>query len=160
LPGKALQAHNRRMDEEPPPQRARIRAPVHLWLVGVLLVLWNAWGLAIALAAQSGQFFGDVPEGTEAYFATQPLWFVLIADIGPFAGVAGAVALLLQHRLASRLFALQLIVIVLSNGYELAVGRSLLPRDPTALWGTLFLLPLLAGQILYARHLQRKGVLY
>ena len=148
------------MDGEPPAQRGGTRAPLHLWVVGLLLVFWNSWGLALAVSAQLGSLPPDVPEGTATYFAEQPLWFVILADIGPLAGVAGAVALLLQHRLAAKLFVIQLVVIALSNAFELATGRSLLLSDPMALWGTLFLLPLLAGQILYAQYLRRKGVLY
>ena len=148
------------MDGEPPAQRGGTRAPLHLWVVGLLLIFWNSWGLALAVSAQLGSLPPDVPEGTATYFAEQPLWFVILADIGPLAGVAGAVALLLQHRLAAKLFVIQLVVIALSNAFELATGRSLLLSDPMALWGTLFLLPLLAGQILYAQYLRRKGVLY
>ena len=148
------------MDGEPPAQRGGTRAPLHLWVVGLLLIFWNSWGLALAVSAQLGSLPPDVPEGTATYFAEQPLWFVILADIGPLAGVAGAVALLLQHRLAAKLFVIQLVVIALSNAFELATGRSLLLSDPMALWGTLFLLPLLAGQILSAQYLRRKGVLY
>ena len=148
------------MDGEPPAQRGGTRAPLHLWVVGLLLIFWNSWGLALAVSAQLGSLPPDVPEGTATYFAEQPLWFVILADIGPLAGVAGAVALLLQHRLAAKLFVIQLVVIALSNAFELATGRSLLLSDPMALRGTLFLLPLLAGQILYAQYLRRKGVLY
>ena len=145
---------------EPPAQRGGTRAPLHLWVVGLLLVFWNSWGFALALSAQLGGLPAEVPAETAAYFAEQSLWFVILADIGPLAGVAGAVALLLQHRSAASLFMLQLVVIALSNLYELVTGDSLLLRDPMALWGTLFLLPLLVGQILYARYLRRKGVLY
>ncbi|MGV3553868.1 MAG: hypothetical protein ACO1OD_01290 [Croceibacterium sp.] len=148
------------MDGNLPAQRGGTRAPLHLWVVGLLLVFWNSWGLALAVAAQLGSLPPEVPEGTARYFAEQPLWFVLLADIAPAAGVAGAVALLLQHRMAAKLFMLQFVIIVMSNGYEIAIGRSLLLSDPAALWGTLFLLPILIGQILYARHLRRKGVLY
>jgi hypothetical protein len=148
------------MDGQPTAQRGGTRAPLHLWVVGLLLVFWNSWGFALALRAQLGRLPPDASAETAAYFAEQPLWFVLLADMGPLAGVAGAVALLLQHRSAAGLFVLQLSVIALSNLFELATGDSLLLSDPRALWGTLFLLPLLVGQILYARHLRRKGVLY
>jgi len=148
------------MDGELPAQRGGTRAPLHLWVVGLLLVFWNSWGFALAVSAQFGRLPAEARAETADYFADQPLWFAVLADIGPLAGVAGAVALLLQHRLAARLFVIQLTITALANGYEIIAGRSLLLRDPAALWGTVFLLPLLVGQILYARHLRRKGVLY
>lgn len=148
------------MDERGASNIKSRRAPFHLWVIGALLVLWNGWGAALAFVAQFGEM-PDAPPEAVAYFESQPLWFVLFADIGPLAGIGGAVALLLQHRIAAKLFMLQLAVIVLANTYEVLAGTSFMLRQPTAAVGTLlFLLPLLAGQIIYARWLERKGVLY
>ena len=148
------------MDERGASNIETRRAPLHLWVIGALLVLWNGWGAALAFVAQFGDMPDTSPEAT-AYFDAQPLWFVLFADIGPLAGIGGAVALLLQHRIAAKLFMLQLAVIVLANAFELLAGTSFMLRQPSAAVGTLlFLLPLLAAQIIYARWLARKGVLY
>jgi hypothetical protein len=134
------------------------RAPFHLWIVGLLSLLWNAWGATIALTVQTGRLPGLRPEDAE-YFSSQPLWFVLFADIAPFAGVAGALALLLRHRSAIWLYLVQLTVIVLANGYEVVVGTSLLLSNRGALIASLVLIVLFAGQIAYARRMRRRGVL-
>ena len=135
-----------------------VRAPIHLWIVGILLVLWNCWGLLGAVAAQA-RLFPDMPDEFSAYFESQPLWFMLFADLSPLAGVAGAMAILLQSRFAPRLFLAQLVIVVLANAYEIALGTSLL-LTPGPIWGsTAFLLLLLVGQILYARYLLKRGFL-
>ncbi len=112
------------------------RAPAHLWVVGLLLVLWNGWGLAFAIAAQTDRLPAVEPEAS-AYFEAQPLWFVVLADLGPVAGIAGAVALLLQSRWATWLFVTQIAVIVLANAYEVAIGTSLLLSNGEARLTTL-----------------------
>ena len=146
------------MTEGPPSYPRPQRAPAHLWVVGFLLVLWNGWGVAFALAAQTARLPAIDPDAS-AYFEAQPLWFVLFADLGPLAGVAGAVALLLQSRWATGLFVAQLAVIALANAYELAIGTSLLLGSPEARVPSAVLLLLLAGQIVYARAMRRRGVL-
>ena len=134
------------------------RAPAHLWVAGFLLVLWNGWGVALAIAAQTDRL-PTIDAETMAYFEAQPLWFVVLADLGPLAGLAGAVALLLQSRWATGLFVAQLAVIALANAYELAIGTSLLLGSPEARVPSAVLLLLLAGQIVYARAMRRRGVL-
>ena len=147
------------MSEGPPTHSRHARAPFHLWVVGLLLVLWNGWGVALAIAAQSASLPMVDPE-IAAYFAAQPSWLVFFADIGPIAGVAGAVALLLQSRWAPMLFVVQLTTIALANAYEVAAGTSLLLTSAESRMGSLVLAVMICGQIVYARVMARRGVLY
>src|SRR5688572_147061 len=147
------------MTEGPPVFPRHAKAPAHLWVVGLLLVLWNGWGVALAVAAQSASLPIADPD-VEAYFAAQPSWFVLFADIGPIAGVAGAVALLLQSRWAPLLFVVQIVVLAITNTYEVVQGTSLLLTSSDSRVASVVLAVLLCGQILYARAMARRGVLY
>lgn len=147
------------MSDGPPTHSRHARAPFHMWVVGLLLVLWNGWGVALAIAAQTASLPLVDPE-IAAYFASQPSWLVLFADIGPIAGVAGAVALLLQSRWAPMLFVVQLGVIALANAYEVAAGTSLLLTSSESRVGSLVLAVMICGQIAYARVMARRGVLY
>jgi hypothetical protein len=85
---------------------------------------------------------------------------VLFADVGPAAGVAGSVALLLQSRWAPMLFVVQLAVIGLANAYEIALGTSLLLTSGESRAASLVLAVLICGQIVYAHAMARRGVLY
>src|SRR3954469_16588378 len=99
------------------------RVPLHFWAVGLLLVLWNCWGLLGAVAAQI-HMLPEMPEQAVAYLDRQPLWFMIVGDLSPLAGAAGALALLVQSRWAPGLFVVQIGVLVLANGYDLIIGRS------------------------------------
>ena len=147
------------MTVQPSGRPRRARAPLHLWVVGIMLVLWNCWGVFAAVAAQA-RLIPHMPEEFSNYFESQPLWFMLVADLSPLSGVAGAVALLLQSRWATRLFVAQIVIVVLTNSYEVVIGTSLL-LEGGPVWGsTAFLLMMLAAQAFYAHRLQRRGVLY
>ena len=135
------------------------RVPRHLWVVGLLLLPWNGWGIAIAIAAQTASLPLSDPD-VAAYFAAQPSWFVLFADIGPVAGVAGSVALLLQSRWAPMLFAVQLGVLAVANLYEVVIGTSPLLASAESRVASLVLLVVIFGEIAYARAMVRRGVLY
>lgn len=159
LAGNAVPKHKGGMKDGQTSLRHTGRTPTHIWVVGLLLVLWNGWGVALAVAAQTARL-PAVDAETTAYFDAQPLWFVLLADIGPIAGLAGAVAILLQSRWAAWLFLTQIVVLALSNTYEVAAGTSLLLSNPDSRAGIAMLVMLLFAQFLYARAMMRRGVLY
>ncbi|MBO9517501.1 MAG: hypothetical protein J7493_05500 [Porphyrobacter sp.] len=121
-----------------------------------MLVLWNGWGVAIAVASQTARM-PAADAVASAYFEAQPLWFVLLADLGPFAGLAGAVALLLQSRWALPLFVTQLAILAAANLYELAIGTSLLLSIPESRGMTGTLAILLCAQIIYVYLLRQRG---
>jgi hypothetical protein len=135
------------------------KPPFHLWVVGLLLVLWNGWGIAIAIAAQTASLPSPDPE-VASFFAAQPLWLVVLGNIGPVSGIAGSVALLLQSRWAPALFGTQLGVLTLANAYEVAIGTSLLLSSAESRVVTLVVAVTVCGAIVYARAMARRGVLY
>lgn len=137
---------------------APAKAPFHLWLVGLLLVLWNAWGVALAIGVQTRQLAPIKPEDA-AFFEAQPLWIVILADLGAVAGVAGAVSLLLLSRWALRFFLAQVALIGLTNLYEVAEGTSLLLSNSELRATTIVVAILLCAQILYAWQMKRRGIL-
>jgi cytochrome b len=144
--------------EAPTSYPGAVRAPLHFWAVGLLLVLWNCWGLLGSIAAQV-DLFPNMPAEAAAYLDRQPVWFMVLVDCSPLAGVAGAISLLVQSRWAPRLFVVQIGVLVLATAYEMAIGTSPLLTVPAAWASTAFLLALLAAQTAYAHRMARRGLL-
>ncbi|HEY6814125.1 MAG TPA: hypothetical protein VI168_01170, partial [Croceibacterium sp.] len=100
-----------------------------------------------------------MPEEAIDYLERQPLWFMLMGDLSPVAGVAGALALLVQSRWAPILFLFQIAVLVLANAYEALLGVSPLLTVPEVRLSTAFLFVLLAAQTFYAHRMARRGFL-
>ena len=73
------------------------------------------------MMAQAGRLY-DLDPGEAAYYAAQPIWFVVLTDISLLAAIAGALALLWRKSMAVSLFALSLGAIFITNGYEFAVA--------------------------------------
>ena len=146
------------MEGTRPEPLARAKPPAHLWVVGLLSLLWNVWGAYIALSAQSGRL-PNLRAEDQAYFDAQPLWFVVVADTALVAGIAGALALLLLHRAAVWLFSAEVLILLLANAYDLGAGTSPMLSNPASVGGSGFLLAIMALQAWYAHRMRKRGVL-
>ena len=133
-------------------------SPWHLWVVGILTLIWNGGGAITIVMAQMGSRL-DMDPREVAYYANQPLWFVLATDVATFSPIAGAVALLLRHRSAVWLFALSLLTVVLNNAYDAAAGTSLALADQGWRNVTIVVVAIALLQFVYAWRMKARGVL-
>jgi hypothetical protein len=134
------------------------KTPWHLWAVGILTLLWNGSGALTIALAQAGRLPGIAPDEA-AYYAAQPLWFVITTDIATFAPVAAGIALLLRSRLAGWLFAVSLALILINNVYELGAGTSRALANPGALVVTCIIVVIAVLQLVYSNSMSKRSVL-
>jgi hypothetical protein len=137
---------------------ARRKAPWHLWVVGILALLWNASGAYTIMMAQAGRLPG-LSADEAAYYAAQPAWFMAITDVALISAMAGAAALLLRHRAATWLFAVSLAAIIVTNLYDLTGGTSRALAGRGAMIVTILIAVLAVLQFLYARAMKNNAVL-
>jgi hypothetical protein len=135
-----------------------MKTPWHLWVVGILALLWNASGAYTIIMAQAGRL-ADVGPEEAAYYAAQPLWLVIATDIALFAGIAAAIALLLRSRTAVWLFGLSLVAIIVSNIYDVAAGTSLVLVATNWLVLELLIIGIAILEYVYAWAMKRRMVL-
>ena len=143
------------MATSPAPART---TPWHIWVVGILSLLWNGSGAATIMLAQGGRMPNLSPDEA-AYYAAQPTWFVIATDIALVSAIAAGVALLRRSRTAVWLFGLSLAVILFNNGYELIAGTSRMLANRGALIVTILIAVIAALQLAYARAMSRRAVL-
>ena len=134
------------------------RTPWHLWVVAILTLLWNGAGAVTIVMAQGGSRLDMAPHEI-AYYASQPLWFVLATDVATFAPIAGAAALLMRHRAAAWLFATSLAAVVVNNAYDVAAGTSLALADSGWRGVTIAVIVIALLQFAYAWRLRTRGIL-
>lgn len=94
-----------------------------------------------------------------AYYASQPTWFVLLTDVALVTAVAAALALLLRSRAAVWLFAVSLLVICVTNIYELAAGTARILEERGALVFNVVIALLAVLQLVYAAAMRKRAVL-
>jgi len=134
------------------------KAPWHLWLVAIVALLWNGAGAYTIMMAQAGRLY-DLEPGEAAYYAAQPVWFVVLTDVALVAALAAALALLLRKRMAVWLFGLSLAAIVITNSYEVAAGTSRALLSRAALIVTVIIALIAIFELAYAGGMKRRAVL-
>ena len=140
-----------------------MRTPFHLWIVGVLSLLWNAGGAADYVMAQYGlgPYAGELPEATAAFFADLPAWYVAAWAIGVWFSVAGSILLLARSRLATGAFVLSLAGLLVASVYTFVVLETSPMRDAGAgaMAFTVAIYVVLVLLIFYSSRMTRRGVL-
>lgn len=135
-----------------------VKTPWHLWVVGVLALIWYVSGTYTTLMAQAGRLQGISPD--EAfYYAAQPHWFMVVTDVALLAAVAGSGMLLMRSARAVRAFGLSLIAILVTHGYDIGMGTSRSFANQGALAVNLFILVLAVLMLFYANAMAKRGVL-
>ena len=137
------------------------KAPWHLWLVAILLLLWNAIGVYFYwMSVTRDQAYMAAMSPAQAALITEaPVWATSGYAIAVFGAVLGSLLLLVRSRLAVPVFWLAALgfvanavhVFALSNGYEI-VG-------PQQAGFSAFVLAVMLFQVWYAGSLKRRGVL-
>ena len=84
------------------------KAPWHLWVVGGVAILWNAFGCVdFTLTQLQGEVWLRNMKMTEAQiaaFGAMPAWTHVAWAVGVWGGLLGGVLLLLRRRLALPVF--------------------------------------------------------
>lgn len=134
------------------------KAPWHLWVVGIVSLLWFAAGAFTLLLAQYGSLPGMAADEI-AYYAARPVWKELLTDATLFATVGGSLALLLRSRHAVPLFAVGAVLVIAGNAIELADGTSRIYANTGALVATCIIVASVVFDWFYARAMRARGVL-
>jgi hypothetical protein len=143
----------------------QMRTPTHLWIVGVLSLLWSAFGSYDYLMSKmrntdylASMMPGIDPQSTLAYLDAMPIWAQFGWGLGVWLGLAGSVLLLMRNRYAVWAYGLSLVGAVVGLGYQL---MSPMPGvEGFMATGMPIVIILIAlGLFLYARAQEKKGVL-
>ena len=97
------------------------KAPWHLWLVGVIAVLFNAIGvfdyvMSMTQGASYMESAGMTPAQI-AHYQEMPIWMTVVWTVGVWGAMLGSVLILLRNKLAAPVFAVSLAAFLLSLIY-------------------------------------------
>ena len=108
------------------------RTPAHLWIVGILALLWNCFGAYDYVMSNMRNLDyirsampGVDPNAALAWMDAFPIYAKVGWALGVWGGLLGAILLLIRSRFAVWAFAASIVGVVLSIGYQLAVAQPL-----------------------------------
>jgi hypothetical protein len=135
---------------------------VHLWIVGALATLWNAFGCFDYLMTQTRneRYLAGFTDPQRVYFDSFPLWMEAAWAFGVWGALAGSLLLLARSRHAVTAFAVSLAGLAVSTVYQ--YGLSEPPPEMTK--GPMLIMNLVIwavaiGLLVYAMRMRGRGVL-
>jgi hypothetical protein len=137
------------------------KAPVHLWIVGILAVLWNAIGCFDYYATQSKlEFYMSqfTPEQLE-YFYGFPAWVDACWAIAVWGSLLGSILLLARKAWAVWLFGLAILGLAATTVYNFVLSDGMAVMGSGAALFSVVIWVIALFLFFYARAMVRKGVL-
>jgi hypothetical protein len=139
----------------------RAKTPVHLWIVGILALLWNAVGCFDNYATQTKlEFYMSqfTPQQLE-YFYGFPGWVDGAWAVGVWGSLLGTIGLLMRRSRAVWLYGLAILGLAVTSVYNFALsdGLAIMGREAAIFTGVIWLIALFL--FFYARAMAKRRVL-
>lgn len=144
------------------------RAPMHLWIVGGLGTLWNAFGAYdyVMTRMRNTDYLASMmpnvdPQATLAWVDSFPIWAQFGWGLGVWMGLLGCIMLLMRHRWSVPALGLSVLGALLGLGYQIVAAPALpgAEGDPMMAVMPYFIIAVAVGLFLYARAISNKGLL-
>ena len=149
-------------------QAVAARTPVHVWIVGILSLLWGCFGAYDYLMTKmrSTDYIASVMPGVDpnaalAWIEDMPFYVQFGWGLGVWMGLLGSILLLMRSRWAVWSFGLSLVGAVVSLGYQIALAPPMPGGAESAVMKVVpfVIIAVCIALFLYARAQAAKGVL-
>ena len=138
------------------------RTPRHLWVIGIIALLWNSIGAFDYLMTQTknAAYMSGFPPEQLAWFYGLPIWVIAAWAIAVWGGVLGSVLLLLRRRLAVPVFLVSLagLVVTTFQNWVLSNAAEIFPDTFSRVFSAM-IFAIAVGLYFYARAMRERGVL-
>lgn len=134
------------------------RAPWHLWLVGILALLWNGFGTLdfTASALRFEPYMSNVPPAMLEHIYAQPMWLWAAWGVGTWGGLIGSALLLLRNKFAVIVLAFSFVGATGSQAPGIIAPPLDIGAPPFLPW---IIIAISALLLAYAFWLSKRGVL-
>lgn len=140
-----------------------VKTPWHVWLIGVLALLFNAIGVfdfvMSMLQGAAYQASAGMTPAQIAHYQEMPSWMTVVWAVGVFGAFLASILLLLRKKLAVPVFAVSLAAFLVSllYTYVLTDGGAVMGREMAIT--SAVIAGLLVFFIWYSRFMAARGVL-
>ena len=140
---------------------SNVKTPVHLWIIGIVTLLWNLMG-AFDYTATHMKLEFYMSQFTEAqleYFYGFPAWATAFWAIAVWTSLAGSLGLLLRKAWAVWMFGLAVIGMIVTSIYNFGMsnGAELMGEGALAFSAVIWVVAIFL--FFYARAMAKRGVL-
>jgi hypothetical protein len=141
---------------------APAKAPVHLWIVGVLSLLWNAFGAIDYTMSQlrNEAWLSQLTEAQRAWLDSSPAWADAAWALGVWGALLGSLLLLIRSGHAYWAFEVSLAGLFVSTIFQYYYAP--MPGGENSRFMTIMMIAIWViaiGLLVYAYRMRAKGVL-
>ncbi len=137
------------------------KTPWHLWVVGIVSLLWNSGGVISYSTTKLGMLESmEMPSEQIAYFSSFPAWASAFWALGVWGCFAGSALLLFRSGYAVTAFAISIVGLIGVTVYQRLFAD--IPEALQTIGNDLFaaaIWVITIGLFIYATRMKRAGVL-
>jgi hypothetical protein len=135
--------------------------PKHLWIVGIITLLWNMMGAFDYLMTQTRNetYMSQFEQAQLDYYYSFPSWVVVFWALAVWCSVLGSVLLLMRKGLAMPVFMVSLVSMVITAIYNYGLSDGMEVAGLSGFIFTVAIFIVALGLVLYSRAMRMRDVL-
>jgi len=139
----------------------RPKTPIHLWIVGILALLWNAMGAFDYLATelQLEAYMEGFTEEQLAYFYGFPSWVVAFWAFAVWGGLLASVGLLFRRKWSVWAFGVSFAALVVTSIWNFGMSNGAEIMGSVGVFFSVVIWIISIFMLVYAWWLAKRGVL-
>ncbi len=136
-------------------------APKHLWIIGIITLLWNMMGAYDYLMTQTRNetYMAQFEQSQLDYFYNFPTLVVVFWALAVWGSILGSILLLMRKRLAVPVFMVSFGSMVITAIYNFGLSEGMKVMGVGGLIFTVVIFFVALGLVLYSRAMRIRGVL-
>ena len=134
---------------------------ISFWIIGIIALIWNILGVVAYLmqAYMTEEDLLALPLEEQALYSDIPAWVTAAFALAVFGGLLGCLLLLLRKKLATFVFIISLIGIIVQMIYNVFMSKAAEVFGPGNMIMPLMVIVIGTFLIWYSKRMQDQGVL-
>jgi len=134
---------------------------ISFWIIGIIALIWNILGVVAYLmqAYMTEEDLLALPVEEQALYSDIPAWVTAAFALAVFGGLLGCLLLLLRKKLATFVFIISLIGIIVQMIYNVFMSKAAEVFGPGNMIMPLMVIVIGTFLIWYSKRMQDQGVL-
>lgn len=139
----------------------RAPTPIHLWIIGVVALLWDSMGAYdyLMTQTQNASYMAKFTQEQLDYFYGFPMWVEVFWALAVWGGLLGCILLLLRKCLALPVLVVSFVSMVITAIYNFGLSKGMEVMGTGGFMFTVAIFLVALGLVIYARAMQKRDVL-